>query len=108
MITRDRPELEENISVHIFSASAAMVGVCLTVIGIIRLVIVTHAMSTFADDLLALDALLFLTACLLAYTAMRSAQTRRMYTVERYADSVFIGALAVMVVACIVIAYAVI
>lgn len=103
-----REQLEENICIHIFSASAAMVGVCLTVIGIIRLVIATKSVSTFADDLLALDALMFLAACLIAYSAMRSGKARRMYSVERIADYVFISALLVMVVASVVIAYAVI
>lgn len=32
-------QLEEDISVHIFTASAAMVGVCLTVIGLVRVFI---------------------------------------------------------------------
>jgi hypothetical protein len=31
--------LEEDISVHILTVSAAMVGVCLTVIGLLRVVI---------------------------------------------------------------------
>jgi hypothetical protein len=31
--------LEEDISIHIFTVSSAMVGVCLTVIGLIRVVI---------------------------------------------------------------------
>ncbi len=35
----DKAPLEADISVHIFSVSAAMVGVCLTVIGLIRIVI---------------------------------------------------------------------
>ena len=29
--------LEDDISVHIFTASAAMIGVCLTVIGLVRI-----------------------------------------------------------------------
>jgi len=39
---KERPgkvPLEKDINIHIFSVSAAMVGVCLTVIGLIRIVI---------------------------------------------------------------------
>ena len=100
--------LEEDICIHIFSVSAAMVGVCLTVIGIIRLVIATGAVATLADDLLALDALLFLGSCLLAYAAMRTRGAKRMYRVERVADYLFISALLLMAVCCAVIAYALI
>ena len=50
--------LEEDISVHILSVSAAMVGVCLTVIGLLRVVIAIQKADTIADDLLALDAIL--------------------------------------------------
>ena len=48
-----------------------MVGVCLTVIGLIRVVITLGKADTLADDLLASDALLFLTSCLLSYSALR-------------------------------------
>jgi hypothetical protein len=59
--------LEHDISIHIFTVSSAMVGVCLTVIGLIRVVITLGRADTLADDLLAGDALLFLISCLLSY-----------------------------------------
>ena len=52
--------LEQDICIHIFTVSSAMVGVCLTVIGLIRVVITLGTADTLADDLLATDALLFL------------------------------------------------
>jgi hypothetical protein len=45
--------LEADICIHIFSVSAAMVGVCLTVIGLIRIIITLNPVSTLSDDLLA-------------------------------------------------------
>src|SRR6266446_2012044 len=70
--------LEEDICIHIFTVSAAMVGVCLTVIGLIRIVITLQKNDTLADNLLAGDALLFLTSCILSYWAMRTRKVRRM------------------------------
>jgi len=35
----DKTKLEEDICIHVFTVSSAMVGVCLTVIGLIRVVI---------------------------------------------------------------------
>jgi hypothetical protein len=65
---RDRNgNLEQDICIHIFTVSSAMVGVCLTVIGLIRVVITLGSADTLADDLLAADALLFLISCLLSY-----------------------------------------
>ena len=69
----DNTRLEEDICIHIFTVSSAMVGVCLTVIGLIRVVITRGKADTLADDLLASDALLFLTSCLLSYAALRPA-----------------------------------
>jgi hypothetical protein len=102
-----RTPLEEDICVHIFTVSAAMVGVCLTVIGIIRIVITIRNADTIADDLLAVDAVLFLVSCLAAYFALRTRSIRRMHRLERFADVVFVVALIVMVVVCVLITYAV-
>ena len=99
--------LEEDISVHILSVSAAMVGVCLTVIGLLRVVITIQKADTVADDLLAADSILFLISCLLSYWALRTRTVRRMHNVERVADAVFILALVLMVVVCAFVAFAI-
>jgi uncharacterized membrane protein len=98
---------EENICIHIFSVSAGMVGVCLTVIGLIRVVITLGKADTLADDLLAGDALLFLMASLLAYTALRTRSAQRMRQFERVADWLFILAMTLMAAICGFIAYAI-
>lgn len=41
--------LEEDISIHIFTVSAAMVGVCMTVIGLIRVVITLGKIDTMTN-----------------------------------------------------------
>jgi hypothetical protein len=97
--------LEDDIAIHILSVSAGMVGVCLTVIGVIRVVITLRKADTFADDLLALDAILFLVAALSAYWALRTRSAQRMYRLERFADVVFLAALVLMVVVCAFIVY---
>src|SRR6266487_5176430 len=97
--------LEQDICIHIFTVSSAMVGVCLTVIGLIRVVITLGTVNTLADDLLAADALLFLISCLLSYWALRSRGLRRMHRLERIADAIFIIAMIGMVVICAVITY---
>jgi len=102
-----RKRLEEDISIHIFTVSAGLLGVCLTVIGLLRVVITLRKANTFADDLLAIDAILFLISCVTAYWALRSRKATRMYRVERFADAVFLIALALMAGICVFITYAI-
>ena len=105
--TNPDKHLEEDICIHIFTVSSAMVGVCLTVIGLIRVVITLGKIDTIADDLLAADALLFLVACLLSYWALRTRSLRRMHRVERLADGIFIVAMILMTVVCGLITFAI-
>src|SRR5499427_5315705 len=97
--------LEQDISIHIFTISSAMVGVCLTVIGLVRVVITLGRADTLADDFLAGDALLFLVSCLISYWALRSRGLRRMHRLEKIADGIFIAAMIGMVVICALITY---
>src|SRR6266700_6963045 len=98
--------LEQDICIHIFTVSSAMVGVCLTVIGLIRVVVTLGKADTLADDCLAMDALLFLTSCL-SYWALRSRGLRRMHRLERIADGTFIFAMVGMVAICALITYSI-
>ena len=100
-----RTHLEEDICAHIFTVSAAMVGVCLTAISLLRVVITIRKADTIADDLLAGDAVLFLTSCLLSYWALRTRTIRRMHRVERIADIIFMLALLLMVGVCGFVTY---
>ena len=104
---KSKRPLEEDICIHIFTVSSAMVGVCLTVIGLVRVVITLGKADTLADDLLAIDALLFLVSCFLSYAALRSRGARRMHKLERIADAVFILAMLVMVTICAFLTYAI-
>ena len=102
-----RENLEADLTVHILTVSAAMVGVCLTVIGLLRIVITVRKADTFADDILAFNALLFLASCLSSYCALRKRGTRRMHRLERIADVLFMAAMLVMAFACLFITYAI-
>jgi hypothetical protein len=102
---RTNNHLEQDICIHIFTVSSAMVGVCLTVIGVIRVFITLGTADTLADDFLAADALLFLISSLLSYWALRSRGLRRMHRLERIADAIFIVAMVGMVVVCALITY---
>jgi hypothetical protein len=95
----ERQREQSELCVHIFSVSAGLVGVCLTVIGLVRIV------QELQDvDTLAVDSLGFLAACLLAYLALRAGEPRRS-RLEHWPDLVFRAALVGMAGACAMIAY---
>lgn len=102
---RSQERIEEDIAVHIFTASAALVGVCLTVIGLFRISDRLKDVSNVGQALLAVDALAFLASCVLSYNALKTRRRKRRHTVERIADTVFLTALALMAIACSLIAY---
>ena len=85
--------LDQDICVHIFSASAAWVGVCLTVIGIVGVFISIRRADLVGDDLLAVNAMLYLVTCLLSYWALRTRSLQRNHRLERISDATFLLAL---------------
>ncbi|HWE42175.1 MAG TPA: hypothetical protein VG432_06710 [Gemmatimonadaceae bacterium] len=97
-------EQQRQLGSHIFSVSAGLVGVCLTVIGLFRVIVTSQHVDSVADNLLAFDAVVFLIACLFAYLAIRSrsARTRRFETI---ADIAFLLGLTIMVAVSGLIAY---
>ena len=92
-----------DVSQHILPTAATMVGVCVTVIGIVRVLEVNGAISTFIDDILAFDSLVFLGSTLLSYTSLRVQEpTPRL---ERWADMLFLAGLACLVGASFMLTY---
>ena len=96
------------LSTHILSVSATMVGVCLTVIGLIRVVERLRDLRTVEDELLAIDSLTFLFAAVAAYLALRSRTPEGYRRLERTADACFLLGLTFMAVVCCLIAYEVV
>lgn len=73
-----------------------MVGVCLTVIGLFQLSNRLKSVENIGDELVAVDACLFLMAVLLAYFSLKSKTAKRQHRLEKGADMVFLTALLLM------------
>ena len=67
---------EENLSVQIFAVSAAMVGVCLTVIGLVSISSALKKIETLGDELVAIGGILFLISCIISYTGIKRKKSR--------------------------------
>jgi len=97
--------LDERTCRMICPIAATMVGVCLTGISLLRVMLSLRRASSIADDLLSFDALLFLTATLSSYFALRVQSHRRLHRLERVADVTFIAAMALLTAVCFLITY---
>jgi hypothetical protein len=98
---------EHDLTMHVFSISAAMVGVCLTAIGILRLVAAQIRVETMGDELLAADSVLFVVCCFLSFWSFKTVTKRLRSRLRVIIDTLFMLALTIMVVVCAVIAYAI-
>jgi hypothetical protein len=87
---------------HILPSSATMIGVCMTVISVSQL-IPKQNISKHVDEMLALDAVLFLASAMLSYFSIRN--PRHVDILERRADLVFLVAITVMVVIGFVVSF---
>lgn len=87
-----------NLSQHILPTSAQLVGVCITVISLIKVLHIGQV-GSLLDKLLAIDALIFTVSAALSYASMRRAE---LAILEKYADQFFmlglleLGACAVL------------
>jgi hypothetical protein len=96
-------EQRDDVSRHILPTAATMVGVCVMVVSIVRLVETTASHASIIDNIIASDAVLFLVSALLSYASLRTpGNTPRL---ERYGDLVFLSALAVLVASSIMLAW---
>ena len=96
---------EESFSIHIFSVSAALVGVCLTVISLFSISDALKRIQNIGDELIAFDAILFLVTCVLSYMAIRTKARKRRLILEKTADGLFLTALLIIVFVAVLIAW---
>lgn len=96
---------DRNLSSHIFSASATLVGISLTCLGLFRISDRLKNFSTLANEVLAVDAVAFLAACLLSYFSLRGWPKGRSHVTEMLAERFFLVAISGMVIICGLIAY---
>jgi len=91
----------KNLSSHILQTSASMVGVCMMIISIVKLIHMGGTMSRMVDKILAFDNVVFLLSAILSYASMR--YERWAVHLENMADTMFIVGLICMTVASLVL-----
>ena len=101
-------EREHNLTINVFAISTTMVGVCLTAIGIIRLITSQTRIETLGDEMLAADAMIFMVCSFLSFWSFKTKSPRLCHILRLIIDGTFIIGLTVMVIICSIIAYTII
>lgn len=90
---RDNPRL----SSHILPAAGTMVGVCTTLIGLVKIAEAAGSPPSMVDQCYGLAALVFLASAFTSYLSMRAdTQIRRATWLERLADWCFMAGLTAL------------
>jgi hypothetical protein len=110
-MTEQKPQDDERLHLHLLtllSVSAAMVGVCLTAIGLVNVFEAVKNVEHVVDDILAVATIIFSLVTLLSFLGIR---TRVRYTWPRYLlvlDASFCIGIAAIVVASLLLTFLVI
>jgi hypothetical protein len=92
----------------LLSVSAAMVGVCLTAIGLVRILNAINKLEVMVEELLAVGALIFMMITTLSFLGIRTGIRKKWRRFGLTLDVLFCLGLAVLVVASILLAWVVI
>ncbi len=93
--------LDNNIYTNILSLSSAKIGMCLTLLGLVRVVEGLKNIQTLVDELLAIIAGGFLISSLLTYSALKKEEGEGKQKLGRAGDIIFTGSLGLLAVICV-------
>ena len=97
---------QERLANHILPNSAAMIGVCVTMVGLVKIA-EAHLGPSHVDIYCAFAALIFLGSALCSYLSLRF-EGRLSESLERIADVFFMAGLLALTLVTILFAYEVI
>lgn len=89
----------KEIAHYIFSGSTTMIGVCITVIALFK--VMNTSIKTYADEILGVATLVFILATSFAYLSLRNANRK----FERFADVLFFFGLMILLFVSIMIIF---
>lgn len=100
-----KPDRPAELSVHILPTAATMIGVCTTLIGLVK-VVETRIGPSHVDEYVGLVSLLFVLSAIASYVSLRFAGSQRASVrFERIADICFMIGLLGLVIIALLFAY---
>ena len=97
-----KSESSNGLSAHILPTSATMIGVCMTVVSIVKIVHLS-GFGLVIDKLLAANSIIFLLSAILSFSSMQ--RTHGGARLERWAETTFLFALGSVAVAAVILAF---
>jgi hypothetical protein len=102
------PTRSESLASHILPVSGTMIGVCTTLVGLIKVAEIRHG-PTRVDEYSAIMGITFLVSALTSYLSIRySNWTKISARIEQLADAIFLGGLVGITLVATLFAYEVI
>jgi hypothetical protein len=90
----DKRSGRRQVSHHIFGGSTAMIGVCITITSLFK--VLNKSNETYMDNVIGIDTSLFIASALISYLALRDEKYDRL---ERWADLLFfVGMIIILIV----------
>ncbi len=99
------PGPDRDVLLRLLSVTATFAGLCMAALGFIQYGTDEQQLRAFADEVIALDALLFLCCVYLILWALRTTSRNRARQLVRVIDAIFLFALTTMLLASSYIVY---
>ncbi|MFN8284834.1 MAG: hypothetical protein U0U67_16545 [Chitinophagales bacterium] len=93
----EKPNKE--IAHYVFAGSTTMIGVCITVIALFK--VMNNSIKTYADEILGIATLIFIMATFSSYLSLRNDDRK----FEQFADYLFFGGLIILLLVGIMIIF---
>src|SRR5438046_5182900 len=96
---------DRDVLLRLLSVTASLAGLCMAALGFIEYGTPEAAFHTYADEVIAFDAFLFVCCAYLILWALRTTSLARARTLSKLVDGVFLVALTTMLLASGYIVY---
>ncbi len=99
------PARDRDVLLRLLSVTATLAGLCMAALGFIEYSSPEATLRTLADELIAIDAFLFVICVYLILWSLRTSNLRRARMLARAIDTVFLFALTTMLLSATYIVY---
>ena len=106
-ISADDDLRNERILERLLSAATSMTGICVGLLGAVNAFSRSQKIDTAADDVLALDALMFLVCCYLIVWALRTRSRHRTAQLLHLTEYLFLAAMTLLVATGFFVVYSI-
>jgi len=93
------PARDRDVLLRLLSVTASLAGLCIAALGFMEIGAPDATLRSYADEVIAFDALLFVCCVYLILWALRTTNIPRVRTLTRLIDFLFLFALTTMLVA---------